>query len=341
MVRDLGVLAAAVLRQGLGRLRVLEAMAGCGVRSLRYGCESGADFLWVNDGNPDLAPVLTANLRQNLDALPHRLTLDNARRLLSRCSGAADYYDLVDVDCFGDAMPELRQALGATRLHGCVYVTSTDGRSLTGHLPNKLLTSYGVVARSHPAAHEQGLRILLGALHQQATALGFGLQPGFAFFAGGTYRVWARLIPQRRAKVKDYGWLGYCHGCGDYQIVGAEQLGRATCGCGRSLTLSGPMWLGPLHDRPWVQGMAAIAQEWNWPDCVTLLDLFAAEATLPPYFYTLQVIGKRGKLDLPKRSHLITALHDHGHEASATHITPQAIKTTASLAACVAIAQSL
>ncbi|MDB9494302.1 tRNA (guanine-N1)-methyltransferase [Spirulina major CS-329] len=342
MVRDLGVVAAAVLRQRLGRLRVLEVMAGCGVRSLRYGRESGADFLWVNEGNPDLEPILTANLGHNLDAIPHRLTLENGRRLLSRCGGAADYYDLVDVDCFGDGLPELQRALGATRLHGCVYGTSTDGRSLTGHVPNKLLTAYGVVARSHPAAHEQGLRILLGALHQQATALGFGLQPGFAFFTGETYRVWAQLIPQRCAKAEDYGWLGYCHTCGDYQTLGWQQLGRATCGCGmRSLTVSGPLWLGPLHDRDWVAAMAAIAHNWDWRDCGQLLDLFTAEAQMPPYFYTLQAIGKRGKLDLPKRSHLITALHDHGHAASATHINPQAIKTTAALAACVAIAQSL
>ena len=36
LVRDLGVLAAAVYRQERGSLRVLDALAGCGVRSLRY-----------------------------------------------------------------------------------------------------------------------------------------------------------------------------------------------------------------------------------------------------------------------------------------------------------------
>jgi len=41
-------LAAAVYRQKIGQLRVLEVMAGSGVRSLRYWLESGADELWVN-----------------------------------------------------------------------------------------------------------------------------------------------------------------------------------------------------------------------------------------------------------------------------------------------------
>jgi tRNA (guanine26-N2/guanine27-N2)-dimethyltransferase len=41
--RDLGVLAAAIYRRERGQLRVLDAMAGCGMRSLRYYLESGAD----------------------------------------------------------------------------------------------------------------------------------------------------------------------------------------------------------------------------------------------------------------------------------------------------------
>lgn len=49
VVRDLGVLAAAVYRSNVGHLRVLDAMSGCGIRSLRYWQESLADWLWVNE----------------------------------------------------------------------------------------------------------------------------------------------------------------------------------------------------------------------------------------------------------------------------------------------------
>ena len=50
-VRDLGVLAAAIYRQDYGSLKVLDALAGCGVRSLRYYLESQADYVWVNEAN--------------------------------------------------------------------------------------------------------------------------------------------------------------------------------------------------------------------------------------------------------------------------------------------------
>ena len=45
MGRDLAVLAAAVDRRERGVLRVLDAMSGCGVRSLRYALEARADFV--------------------------------------------------------------------------------------------------------------------------------------------------------------------------------------------------------------------------------------------------------------------------------------------------------
>ncbi|MGB0561489.1 MAG: tRNA (guanine-N1)-methyltransferase [Spirulinaceae cyanobacterium] len=338
VVRDLGVLAAAVYRRDRSQLRVLDAMAACGVRSLRYALESGADWVWTNEGNPELEPLL----RRNLASISGRLTVENTQRLLSRCAAERDYFDLVDVDCFGDAMPYLRLALGAVRIGGLLYLTSTDGRSLTGHLPLKSLRSYGVVARSHPAAQEQALRILLGALQQQAASMGLGIEPVLSLFTGQTYRVMVRLVHQPRLQTQNYGCLGYCHGCGDYQTVDWLKLGRVDCSrCERPATVTGPMWLGALHDRPFLAAVQTLAQDWQWPERVKLLSILQAEAELPPYFYTLREIGKRGKLALPRRDDLIAALVAQGYLAAATHINAQAIKTDASLQDCVAIAREL
>ena len=66
-----------------------------------------------------------------------------------------------------------------------------------------------------------------------------------------------------------------------------------------------------------------------------------AELDYPPYFYTLREIGKRGRLNLPKRSHLIEALQEAGYRASLTHINLQAIKTNANLATCIAISRKI
>ncbi|WP_343327980.1 tRNA (guanine-N1)-methyltransferase [Leptolyngbya sp. CCY15150] len=342
VVRDLGVLMAALHRQQTGRLRVLDAMAGCGVRSLRYWQESGADWLWVNDGNPDIHPTLNANLQSLLEAGRGQVTQEEANRVFFTCHLKKDYYDLVDVDGFGAATPHLSTCLWATAIGGLIYLTSTDGRTATGHLPTQSLRFYAAYARSHPAAHEQGLRLLLGSLQQQAAARHLGIRPLFSLFTGETYRVMVRLLPKPMLTDQNYGFLGYCHGCGEYQTVSWRRLGRVSCqDCDRPPTLTGPLWLGSLHDPATLTDLIALADQWQWSDRAHLLRLMAAEATMPPYFYRLGDMGKQGQMDIPKRSHLIQALQAQGYRATATHIHAEAIKTDASLAICVAIARSI
>jgi tRNA (guanine26-N2/guanine27-N2)-dimethyltransferase len=336
LARDLGVLAAAVYRSERGQLRVLDAMAGCGVRSLRYWLESGADWVWANDSNPDLETVLTINLQEAIASHHAQITYDDANRVFFECYNQQDFYDLVDVDCFGSPAPYLSTCLWAPAVNGLLYLTSTDGRSATGHAPMRCLSTYGAYARSHPAAHEQGLRLLIGNLQQQAASKGLGIEPVFSLFAGQVYRVMVRLVAHPVLALQNYGFLGYCHNCGNYQTLSWLKLGRVECPHdGRSLVISGPLWLGPLHHPLFLQRMIAQAQEWQWPDRVALLELMQAEADLPPYFYPLGEIGRRGKMDTPGRSHLIHTLQNWGYRASQTHINPQAIKTDANLQTCI------
>lgn len=341
VVRDLGVLAAAVYRHEVGSLSVLDAMAGCGVRSLRYLLESGADWVHSNEGNPQLQDVLTSNLQAAIASRTCRVTYQNANRLFFECYNQQEFYDLVDVDNFGSPVPYLATVLWATKIGGLVYLTSTDGRTVTGNLPEKSLRVYGAYARSHPSAHEQGLRLLLGSIQKQAATQEFGIEPIFSLFTGQTYRVMVRFLPKVALTASNYGFLGYCRECGNYQTIVWKQLGKAKCRCDRApLTLSGPLWLGKLHSRPWLEKMQALAQEWNWQKRFSLLEIMHAEAELPPYFYTLKAIGHRGKMDIPKRDRLICALQNRGYLASSTHVNPQAIKTDASLETCIEIARS-
>ncbi|PSN19511.1 tRNA (guanine-N1)-methyltransferase [filamentous cyanobacterium CCP5] len=338
--RDLGVLAATLYRRDHGQLRVLDAMSGCGVRPLRYQLEANADWVWANEGNPELGSLLSANLAA-LRPDAYAITHQDANQVFFSCYQQRDYYDLVDVDNFGGPAPYANSALWATRLGGLVYLTSTDGRATSGRDPNRSLQTYGAYARSHPAIHEQGLRLLLGHGIQQAAARGLGAEPIFAYFNGEVHRVMLRLTPGGWQSDR-YGFLGYCHGCGQFHTVGWRQLGQVSCrcGCGHPPVLSGPMWLGPLHDHKVIGAMAALAQDWGWPETEKLLRVMAAETPLPPYYYLLGDIGRRGRMDIPPRQRLIAALHRHGFQASPTHLSHQAIKTTAPLADCIAIARS-
>ena len=342
VVRDLGVLAAAIYQYDTSSLRVLDAMTGCGVRALRYWLESKANWIWANDSNPELEPILAQNLSEAIAAGCTQVTHRDANRIFFECYNRKDYYDLVDVDSFGSCAPYLDTMLWAAKIEGLLYLTSTDGRTATGHLPENSLRVYGAYARTHPAAQEQALRLLIGSVQQAAATKGLGIEPIFSLFAGKTYRVMLRLLANPHLTANNYGFLGYCHQCGEYQKVSWRKLGRVCCPYDNyPLTLSGPMWLGKLHDRAYLQRLQLLAQQWNWSKRGKLLDLMQAEADLPPYFYTLAEIGSRGKMNLPKRSRLIQALQERDYRATATHINAEAIKTDADLLTCIALARSL
>lgn len=140
--RDLGVLAAAHYKRSNPELRVLDAMCGCGVRSLRYLAESGADYLLANDANDENRELIVGNLSQ----IPQFgvqgskkwvVTHLDANRVMSECYLQKDFFDLIDVDSFGSDSSFLRSAFNAVKMDGLVYVTSTDGFSAGGHQPHK------------------------------------------------------------------------------------------------------------------------------------------------------------------------------------------------------------
>ncbi|NER51005.1 MAG: tRNA (guanine-N1)-methyltransferase, partial [Symploca sp. SIO1A3] len=340
VARDLAILSAAIYRSDIGSLRVLDAMTGCGVRPLRYWLESQADWVWANEANLEISSILQQNLGEAVGAGRCQVTYLDANRIFFDCYTRQDYYDLVDVDCFGSPNPYLSTSLWGTKIGGLLYLTSTDGRTATGHLPENSLRVYGAYARSHPAAHEQALRLLIGTVQQQAAMQGLGVEPVFSLFAGQTYRVMLRVLASQSLTAKNYGFLGYCHHCGNYQTVSWRQLGRVSCpNDQKALVISGPLWLGSLHEPQQLTRMISLAQEWHWLKRVQLLTIMAAEADFPPYFYTLGEIGRRGKMDIPKRSHLIGALQAMGYRASPTHINAQAIKTDADINTCIAAAR--
>ncbi|MEL6161757.1 MAG: tRNA (guanine-N1)-methyltransferase [Cyanobacteria bacterium J06627_32] len=375
--RDLAVLAAIAQRNHPANpektLRILDAMTGCGVRPLRYVLEAGADFVWANEGNWELRDRLQSNLSASLPRDRYCLTHRDANALFFDCYQRQDFYDLIDIDSFGSPTPTLSTSLWAIELGGLLYLTSTDGRTISGHAPDKSLQIYSAYARAHPAVHEQGLRLLIGTAVQQAAARGLTVYPVFCWYSGEVNRVMVRVTRQATWKTEHYGFLGYCHSCGQFHTVGWKKLGRGLrCSCNAETfpVISGPMWLGPLHNLNDLSAMADVAmakisagkqstgsnkhQHYpgqkqahpqdmgeRWATCHKLLTLMQAEAHQPPYYYPLAEIGRRGKMDIPPKATLLSALSQQGYRATSTHIDPQAIKTDAPFAICLQLAKQL
>ena len=149
--RDCGVL---LLRWLAGQkaaaepLAVLDGLAGCGIRALRYGLEAHATEIWANDADPDRLPLLQRNLGALGGARCSAITI---QKLLAECAAVEQRFDFVDLDAFGAPMALVPWALEAVRFGGIVYLASTDGRSFTGHDRTAAVRRLGLPRGRSPA----------------------------------------------------------------------------------------------------------------------------------------------------------------------------------------------
>ncbi|XP_010554560.1 PREDICTED: tRNA (guanine(26)-N(2))-dimethyltransferase [Tarenaya hassleriana] len=357
--RDLGVLSATLYKRSKGGLRVLDAMCGCGIRSLRYLVEAGADFVMANDANDAYRGIITDNLSK-----VERGSGDERRWVVSHMLAnkamidrylLGDFFDMIDVDSFGSDSAFLRDAFNALKLDGLLYLTSTDGYSSGGHRPYNSLAAYGAFIRPMPFGNEIGLRMVIGGAVREASLLGYHVTPLFSYYSyhGPVFRVLLRVHRGKLHEDRNYGFVTYCNRCGDSQTVRWEQLGLIGCPCcdtkaSSSLVVSGPLWLGALHDASYVTEMLELAKEWGWvgndgtgSDLEKLLSLMIEESDprLPPGYIKMDEMASRAKMNSPSLKKMMSALAKEGYATSRSHIIPNAIKTDCHMADFVRIAK--
>lgn len=351
--RDLGVLLLADLvqarrRSGAGGAppAVLDAMAGCGIRALRYGLEALAGApaaeLWVNDADPDRLPLLQRNLAPLASpGLQVHSGSQTAQNLLAACLVQRRRFDLLDLDAFGCPSALVPLALEAVRLDGLLYLASTDGRSPTGHDRSGAVRRLGAAARAHPASWELALRLQIGVIARAAWAQGRSIEPVLSFSEGRTFRTAVRL---RRHAAGDelarLGLLAHCHGCGDQQAQPLLQLRQwRPCLCGPAsppLAISGPLWIGPLQHPPTLARLQALADADDpaleaslVPDSRRLLARLLADPGDLPRCWPTSSIGRQLGGGAPPLQALVAQLQHLGYRAGISGVMPGQLRSDA------------
>jgi len=337
--RDLGVLLARQLG-AVGPLRVLDAMAGCGIRALRYGMEAGAEAVWANDADPERLPLLQANLAPLAAATCGvRLSSRTAEQLLADCLLRRERFELVDLDAFGAPTALLPLALEAVTIGGVLYLASTDGRSPTGHDRRAALRSLGAAARAHPASWELALRLQLGTLARAAWAQGRGIEPLLSFSEGRTFRTAIRLRRGLAAGEECcLGLLAHCHGCGEQLVQSLLTLRRwSPCACPAGmappLAVSGPLWIGPLQHPATLAALSAEAAGMppGWLDRpgARLLAALLADPGEPARCWPLAAIARRLGGGPPRLADLVAVLRGEGFQACASGVRAGELRSDA------------
>lgn len=340
-------------------LRWLDLMAGCGIRSLRWGLEArGVSHqpveLWVNDADQERGALLAANLEpfQTFDGVSLKLSEQPAERLLREAYLEHRFFDLIDLDPFGCPNALLQSTLQAMRFGGVLLVASTDGRSPTGHDRFAAVRRFGAAARAHPSSWELALRLQMAAIAREAWLLGRGLEPLFSFSDGRTFRVAVRMRQRiRSGEEQQLGFLARCDRCGDQAVQAMLDLrGWRPCactdGCGR-WAVSGPLWIGPLQNVSQINGLLEISDGLDAalsmglcegqdltlaPRSRRMLDGLMADPGQPACCWSTAELSRRLQLKGPPAIEpLVAALRASGHSASVSGLMAGQVRTNAPL----------
>jgi len=329
--RDLSVLALRVLSPE----RVLDALSATGVRGIRYALETPTREVWLNDIKPEAFELILKNVRLNFGADAagagdtRELVVGGRKLVIARADAngimgrAFRYFDFIDLDPFGSPMEFLDSALRSVRRRGALGITATDTGVLCGAYRNACRRRYLAEPVRGYLCHEAGLRILLGSVARYAAKYDLGVEVLLAYYRDHYFRAFLRLTSGARRADKSIGELGYLYTSDrwefEYEKSFLPSRGSA----------HGPMWLGPLKDRGFVEKMIRLAgPELGSGKSLPFLRMLYEELDVPFHYDTHAIAGGIGTA-VPKVSTVIQKLRELGYPATRTHFSPTAIKTTA------------
>jgi tRNA (guanine26-N2/guanine27-N2)-dimethyltransferase len=330
--RDLTVAVLRASREREPRVeRYLDATAASGIRGVRAAAAGYA--VTCVDRDPDAAALARTNLARN--------GLDDAGRVVVADANAHLHaegpHDVVDLDPFGSPIPFADAAFATAR--NLVSVTATDTAPLCGAHHAAGVRRYGAVPRNTEYHPEMGLRILLGALVRTAARYDVAARPLLSHVSRHYVRTHLELDHGAGVADDTVAGCGHVHHCQDCLARTAEpgllaDPPAACPGCGGDrLVTAGPLWLGPVRDRAFVDrvrdaiddgmGTAERARD--------LLATLRAELDRPTHHDQHRLCREWGR-PASAMDEFLAALRAAGHEASLTHHGGTTFKTSATVA---------
>ncbi|RLF12846.1 MAG: tRNA (guanine(10)-N(2))-dimethyltransferase [Thermoprotei archaeon] len=314
------------------RLRIAEPLTASGIRGLRYAKEvEGSDEVLICDVNP--IAISFAELNTLLNGLNNKVVvqLGDANKVLSSHSSKDLRFSVTDIDPFGSPAPYVDSAIRATRIGGLIAVTATDMPPLCGVYPEVALRKYGGLSIRTEYCHEVAVRLVLGLLCREAGKYDLTIKPLTCHSTMHYVRVFVELDKHYRGLHTEHmGFIAHCFQCLHRELLAFKDLRRTTCPiCGKSMSIAGPLWIGPLFNKEFCAEMLKILYRKNLPtkrQLAKTLSLILEECEGPPTYFTIDVISSRFKLKQPKVRLLVDELSARGFEATVTHFNPKAVR---------------
>ncbi|CAG0896765.1 unnamed protein product [Darwinula stevensoni] len=336
-------------------LRILEALAASGLRSIRFAKEvEGIAEIIANDLSHSAVESITKNIKHNHVESLVTPSCKDATLLMYESRRKENRFDVIDLDPYGSPSQFLDGAVQSLADGGLLMITATDMAILCGNTPEKCFASYGAMPLKSKSCHEMALRIILHSLESHANRYGRYIHPLLSLSADFYCRIFVTVHTsqaQCKYSASKVGLVYQCSGCETLWSQRMAQVKRPgptpvfanspaipngpTCThCNHKLIMGGPMWLEAIHDKVFVAELLQFINEGEKRHFGTerrmdgVLSMILEELDTP-FYYLIDRLSSVVRTQPPPLLKFRSALMNAGFEVSLSHACKNSIKTNA------------
>ncbi|XP_022239516.1 tRNA (guanine(26)-N(2))-dimethyltransferase-like isoform X5 [Limulus polyphemus] len=338
-----------------GEIRVLEALAASGLRSVRYAMEvPNLTQIIANDVSHQAVESMKRNIKHNkLEGIiiPSK---EEAALLMYQHRSFSRRFHVVDLDPYGSPCQFLDAAVQAVHDGGLLLVTCTDMAVLCGNSSETCRAKYGAVSLKMKSSHEMALRIVLQTIESHANRYGRYIVPLLSLSADFYVRVFVKIhtsptiVKQSTSKL---AMVFLCSGCETYnlQYLGkciekekgfkfspgdGPPVERLCLQCQHKHQIGGPIWAANLHDKHFLSSMLQQIgnEEHSYGTAkrmIGILNVILEELEDCPLYYSLDRLCAVVHCITPSLLQFRSAILNAGYKVSLSHTNRTSIKTDA------------
>jgi len=326
--RDFSIIAyAAFLRNFKGPKIFLDSLAGIGSRSIRVANEiESIERVFVNDVNPKAVEIAMRAAKLN-KVTKCDFSENEACRFLSLHSKRDTRGAIVDIDPFGSPTRFLDCGIRAISHGGLLSVTATDLPVLHGLYQEACKRKYYGIPVKTEYGNEIAIRLILGCIHLVAGRLDVQVVPLFVQTNMHYYKVYVKVLVRTDSQ-ENIGYIVHCKKCGHRKVQ--NEKGFSCEICDTKLESAGPLWIGELYDKVFVNTMLEEQKKFLVDkSCEKTLLKCQTEIGMPGTYFTLDEIARKKQSAPLPLSKITEKLQKEGFKVSQTSLEPSGFRTDA------------
>ncbi|KAG5675339.1 hypothetical protein PVAND_005249 [Polypedilum vanderplanki] len=340
------------------KIRILEALAATGLRSIRYAKEvKGFDEVVANDLLNGAVKMIKKNVEAN--GVEDKVTVNHADATIFMYTSTSydKRFTVIDLDPYGTPSKFIDAAIQSIEDGGLLCITATDMAVLAGNTPEACIVKYGSVPIRSKACHELALRILLRSIESQANKYGRYIKPllslSIDFYVRLFVRVYTGQFQCKESSTKQ-SMVFQCTGCetltlqplaykktsidnpnsikfnlptGPYVNTNCEH-------CSNKHHMGGPIWSANIHDFDFVNNLINYVKIegtnlGTYSRLIGVLTMVQEELPDVPLYYKIDQICHHMRVATIPALKMRSAILHENYRVSYSHACKNSIKTDA------------